>query len=345
MTTQPIQQVKPHGDIRKKCIAVFISLACTMGCFYWLRGGIIPLLDGNPSAPYFFSAKVTHNWVNPTMISRQLAMRLSGAWLKLFDPKDLLNETDLLMINDKNTGRKYGLHRIANANTPQLDFANVFAAYHAVFIGATLLLLALAVKEPLIPILGTVAGLLVNAAPNMHPFIFPWDMPDMLLFTSAFLLYRSRRWLPLVGIIFIGGMMKESVLVTVFFLFGAPWKVWPRLVAIAAIICAVQFFNSLLIPVGGSQSWIADLGTKDVGRIYNLHKLFTPELPHAIFANAGGLALLIWLMVTKIRDWPLLGVLAAYLSGEFCCGRIDEYRVWFEVLPMGWILISEAMNG
>jgi hypothetical protein len=295
-----------------RTLQLFIAISLTIGCFYWFRGGAVPWISDrtpqngdNLNSFVFVNAwNNTNNALPHCWDSRVIALRASHEWTELWK------------------GRQ---------------FWNIYASYNALFLFATFLLLVFGVQKPLVPMLGTVAGLLVSAMPQFQPYCFPFDMPVMFLFTAAFICYDKRLLWPLLAVVVAGGMIKESVLITALFLLGAQWTWFRRFGAIAILILIVHFYNGLLMPAGAHESWMVSM----CGPLDNIKSLSDPRLSHTIFANAGGLAVLaacLW----RIRDWPLRLVVLGYFMGEFCCGCMLELRIFFEVLPLGWILAQRA---
>jgi len=125
-------------------------------------------------------------------------------------------------------------------------------------------------------------------------------------------------------------------------LLGAPWKRWQQAAVIAGLVALTYSLNALMTPAHTAPEWRA----VGFGRIReNLQAIIGTSTncvwpSHVVFANAGGLVLLLWCLFRR-RDWPLRLVGLAYFIGEFCGGRFSEFRIWFEVLPLGWILVSD----
>ncbi|HTV39462.1 MAG TPA: hypothetical protein VMF08_02720 [Candidatus Sulfotelmatobacter sp.] len=67
-----------------------------------------------------------------------------------------------------------------------------------------------------------------------------------------------------------------------------------------------------------------------------------------IFANAGSLVLLPWMLWRRVRvnrDWPVVAVCGAFIAfqtlNDLAWGVYSENRDWLELSPIAWILISE----
>jgi len=304
------------GNMTTRAQSCFVAVALLVGCFYWLRGGAYFWPDGNNLNAYTFTANYYHQPMMDCWRSRVLALKMSSAWTELRDKHQYKTEQD---------------YRDCLADT--------FASYHVFFL-ALIFGMLLALKDPLVPLLGTVAGLFYSPAPYFQPYAFPWDFPVMLCFTAAFLAYRARNWWLVIAAVFVGGMIKESVLVAGLFLIGAPWNWYRRFGVVAILGLLVFFLNGLLMPAGAHPSFMMNV----VDWKLNLKVLTTDlRLAHPVFACAGGLALLL-LFLCKVKDWPLRAVIAAFLAGEFFCGALQEFRIYGEILPLCWIVVSEKQR-
>jgi len=36
-------------------------------------------------------------------------------------------------------------------------------------------------------------------------------------------------------------------------------------------------------------------------------------------------------------------LIVSFVIGEFFCGIINEVRIWYELLPLGWMMIADAL--
>jgi hypothetical protein len=44
------------------------------------------------------------------------------------------------------------------------------------------------------------------------------------------------------------------------------------------------------------------------------------------------------------RDVVFKILAVVFIIGQFLCGIIIEFRVWYEILPLGWMVISETLS-
>lgn len=303
---------------------LFIALCLSVGAFFMFRGSALPQPGGNSyPALVFMSQSKTHpvpiDNLPPQWKSRLAICFLTGKWLDWVSPQT----------NDA--------------------FLNTFAAFPAVFVFCTFILIVFTVDRPLLPMLGVMAGLICNAMPDLHPYILPWDMPAMFFFTAAFVAYRHKWWPILAVVVLPGAIIKETVLLGALFFLAAPWKWWLRIGTIVALATASQLIVKSITPAGASLSW-----TVHLGKFWdNLYPITPLKLWPDIFANAGGLILLFWCLIRK-RDWVLSLVVALFVlglkyteigSGLYVPGRppYTEFRDWSELLPLCWIMINEVL--
>lgn len=296
------------------------ALVLSMAAFFLFEKGFAPRPNGN-SYPVFMTTSQSKNYpvhmdeVPPAWNSRHFACVLSSAWFDFWKPD------------------KY------NWQSGRI----CFAAYHAAWVLLLFSLLATVFKNAWLPMVGTIAGLICNSLPVWPPLFLPWDMPAMFFFTAAYLCYRQKLWLLLIATVFIGGFIKETVLVTGLFLLGAPWKWQWRAAVIICVPISTTFINKLFLPAQVAPAWyysISEWTSK-----FTLDRFL--DVWPVVFANAGGLMVLIFCLV-HLRDWPLRIVVAVFIAGQ-CLNNIgygvyNEFRVWCELLPIGWILLGDLFS-
>ena len=76
----------------------------------------------------------------------------------------------------------------------------------------------------------------------------------------------------------------------------------------------------------------------------NVHLLFSLNLNHVLFANAGALFIMMMIPWRNRRDVVFKILTVAFIIGQFLCGIISEFRIWYELLPLGWMVISETLS-
>ena len=229
-----------------------------------------------------------------------------------------------------------------------LPLPSIFAAYHASWL---LLLFGLLIRyraDALLIILGTFSGLMLNLSITSWQYFFPWDLPSMCFFTWAILTYdNSRKIFPLMTIVWLGALFKETTLCcALLILLGEHWPVKKRIAGFVATIAAFAIAKKLLllacaVPI---QFFSPDNFFSKLQLAHNFAVTFThPGLNHVVFVNAGTLLIVLVLPWRTYREMLFKLIAVAFATGILLFGVIIEFRVWYEILPLGWMLISEAV--
>lgn len=196
---------------------------------------------------------------------------------------------------------------------------------------------------------GVMAGLVCNAMPDPSLYLMPWDMPVMFFFTVAFIAYRKKSWPVLIAAVLTGSVIKETALVASLFLLAAPWKYWVRGLAIIGLFAASQWITLSISPADAPLSWKAGAGNFWA----NFHAITLFKFWPDIFANAGGLVLLVYCLF-HITDWGLRAVVLCFIVGlkytevstawySSAHPVYTEFRDWCELLPLSWITINDVL--
>jgi hypothetical protein len=203
--------------------------------------------------------------------------------------------------------------------------------------------------------LGVFSGLMYNFIIPAGRWFLPWDMPTMFFFTWACLLYDQRRFFPLLLVVWLGSLFKETTLCcALLVLLGQHWPGKKRIAGFATLAVACLLTRKLLMTGYGVKTTFFALNnaenlhefvlkTWDV-LLDNIHSLFSPNLDHVLFTNAGALFLMILIPWRNRRDVVFKILAVVFIIGQFLCGVIIEYRIWYEILPLGWMVISETLS-
>jgi hypothetical protein len=219
-----------------------------------------------------------------------------------------------------------------------VDFANCFAAWCVGWFALTCLLVVYLSSNPIFAMTGIFAGILCNSF-WIAPYYMPWDFLVLFLYASAFFAYRAHKWWLIALIAILGGLVKETVLVTSLFLLAAPIAFGARLLSIIAIALFSQLLNGIIC--GFAQpDWQYSINHFS---LFNIWKLWP-----VLGADAGILVLLPFLLWKRL-DYSLIAVCIAFISlqalNDLMCGVFIELRNWLEMLPIGWVLASELIEG
>lgn len=229
-----------------------------------------------------------------------------------------------------------------------LPIACVFAAYHTSWL---LLMFGLLIRyrtDALLIMLGTFSGLMLNMCAVSWQYFFPWDLPSMCFFTWAILTYdNSKKILPLMTVVWLGALFKETTLCcTLLILFGERWPLKKRAVSFVATIVAFALAKKLLllayavpIPFFSANNFFSNLQLPNNFRL----TFYVPGLNHVIFVNAGTLLVMMVLPWRTYRQMLFKFTAILFAVGILLFGVSIEFRVWYEILPLGWILISESI--
>lgn len=325
-------------------LELFVAVSLSVNFFYLVRTQCLPKKDTGNILP-----ATAFCWLSPNF---SLSSRdLPNAWrTRLLAPamSSRLAETKFdYAIGFQSDKCKTFLDVCRSA-----DFQNLFGLYHAGWVMLTFLLLIVFRTDALLLLLGVFGGLMYNLIIPAGMYYYPWDMPTMFFFTLACLLFH-RGWIwPLLPVVWVGGLNKETTLCcALFILLYGHWS-WKRRVPVfVAVVLATLFTNHLLIAhyevhtplftMNNARS-TGDLLHKTL--LYqNLPVLFSLHLNHVAFTNAGALLLMMLIPWRNRRDLAFKAVILAFALGQFLYGYIDEFRVWYELLPLGWILVSDEL--
>jgi TPR repeat protein len=230
-------------------------------------------------------------------------------------------------------------------------FENLFGCYHAAWLFLLFLLLIRFRRDALLIMLGVFGGLMLYIC-YPSPQCYPWDMPAMFFFTLACLLYDRRRMGLLMAVVWLGALFKETTLCCAFLiLLGEHWLWKKRLAGFGATVVVTLATYKLLLWLFHIQARI--FGMYDAATVHdlfwkgrldlNLQILFHPQLYHVVFANAGSLLIMLLLPWRSRRDVVFKLLIVAFLIGQFFWGAINEFRIGYELLPLGWMMIADTV--
>jgi len=194
-----------------------------------------------------------------------------------------------------------------------MDFKLFFGVYHATWLFLLFLVLIVYRKDALLIMFAVFGGLMYNLTDTAQPpFYYPWDLPTMFFFTLACLLYDSRRLWPLMVVVWLGGLFKETTLCcALLILLGEHWTLKKRVAGFAATVIATFAANKFLMTLYGVKAPILAMndapGVIDIIRntrlFYNFDILFgLKRAPLCWFANAGSLLIIMLIPWRNRRD-------------------------------------------
>ncbi|MGB7745816.1 MAG: tetratricopeptide repeat protein [Verrucomicrobiia bacterium] len=314
-------------------VELFVALSLAVNFYFLVRPTCLPYRDGNAISKSVFCCLSEH--VSPAarnQVQLNWKKRLAGPMLSGW------------LLDAKFRGQ---------AEITMDGFQDVFGFYHAAWLFLFFLVLMVFRRDALWIMAAVFAGLMYNLTdPANPPFYYPWDMPTMLFFTLACLLYNGRRMGLLMAVVWIGGLFKETTLCcALLILLGEHWSWKKRVAGFVATVLATFTTNKLLMALYGMKAPIfamndarhlSDLVWHSV-LPNNILTLFRPELRHVLFANAGSLFIILLLPWRNRQDVIFKLLIVTYIIGEFFYGIINEFRIWYEILPLGWMLIADNL--
>jgi Sel1 repeat len=305
-------------------VELFVALALTVNFFFLVKPMSLPKRDGNMYNSFMFAylSKNTHvpiDMVQPGWRTRLLAPTVSG-WLM-----DTLDD------------RPYD---------PQSeDFQTVFGIYHAAWLFLLFLALIYFRKDALLIMLGVFCGLMYNYIGPTGMYYYPWDMPALFFFTLACLLYDRRIYWLLIPAICVGSLFKETTLCcALLILLDGQWTWAKRIGGFLATVIATMLISKGLVLHYHVHTASLAMGSQVNDFFRNARSLFGLEPNHVLFVNAGSLFLVMLLPWRSRRDVVLKLVMLVFMAGQFAYGIATEVRIWYEMLPLGWMLLSERIS-
>ena len=332
---------KPRPQV---LVELFVAF-CLAANFFWLvRPQCLPKQHGNVYPALTFSylsgrQALTSDLLRGAWRTRVLAPAVSGWFL----------DTQVHEVVGPESAQYQSFHALIES----AEFQKTFGLYHATWLFLLFLAVVVFRRDALLLMLGIFGGLMYNLTASAGAYYYPWDMPAMFFFTLACLLHdRCWFWL-LLPVVLLGGLFKETVLCcSLFILLGGQGRVWQRIAGFLAVILGTLAINHLLMAhVGAPDRAFAMNNAGTFGDLLhntllsgNVTSLFHPGQGHVIFANAGALFLMMLLPWRSRRDVVLKLVVVAFAVGQFFYGIINEVRVWYELLPVGWMLLGENIK-
>jgi len=313
-------------------VELFVALSLTMSFFFLVRPTCLPAPDGNVMATGIFNylSGYAHSEA-PNQVRLNWKKRLAGPMLSAW----LLDTTFK-----------------GKPDFTSAAFENVFGFYHATWLFLLFLLLILYRRDALLIMLGVFGGLMYYFSDPGYPQFYPWDMPTMFFFTLACLLYDNRRMGLLMAVIWLGALFKETTLCcALLILFGEHWPWKKRLVGFGGTVIATLATYKLLMWLYNIKAPI--IAMSDMANVHdvilrsgldiNIQTLFAFGPRHVLFANAGSLFILMLLPWRSRRDIIFKLLIVVFVIGEFFWGNLNEFRIWNELLPLGWMIIADTV--
>lgn len=232
-------------------------------------------------------------------------------------------------------------------------FSVTFATYQAAWIALLFGLLIWYRPDALLIMLGTFAGLAYNLTIPSGEWYFPWDLPELCLFTWMILVFDRGQYLRLLVVIWLASVIKETGMVGGLLVLFGPWSWRKRLLGFGGLFAAFLVSRELLLrmyhvhtiflPFNNATGTGSFLSTGLAVLRDNLVNLFSFHLNSAWFADCGLLFLLLLLPGNSVRHLLLKFMALVFIGGQFLFGYAHEFREWYEMLPLAWMLVGETV--
>jgi len=177
---------------------------------------------------------------------------------------------------------------------------------------------------------------------------YPWDMPALFFYTLFVLLFIQKKYWWVFAIIPLSVGFKETSLILAlsFFFVDVPTKQRVGMVLGSAAFAvgvkiAIDWYTHG--PLFFTMQTGLDMTTKD-GLLFwtNIH-MFNRLLLY--FINAGTLLAFFILPITNKNTLYFKLLAIPFVLGIFLFGVLDEYRIWFEMIPFSLYVIDTAIYG
>jgi hypothetical protein len=154
------------------------------------------------------------------------------------------------------------------------------------------------------------------------------------------------------AVVWLGGLFKEtSLCCALLILLGEHWPLKKRAAGFAATVVATFAANKLLMTLYDVKAPVLAMNDaphafdiiRNTRLLYNFDILFSLDPRHVLFANAGSLLIIMLIPWRNRRDVAFKVIIVAFIISQFFCGIIREFRIWYELLPLGWMMISDTL--
>ena len=330
--------------IRKNILTSFIALSlCVYFFFLMLAQPATPrYYDGNCTTAILFTrlsdypiTKQNYDLIGefPIFATRPAGQMLTGALWQHFKNRAIKNPANAVKIWN---GYRFGPLNIS------------FGIYQSVWLALLFgLFMYYRPDDAVLLMFGTFCGMMFNLAPVIGSWWYPYDMPETVLFTWAILIFLKGEYWPLLAVIFLASVFKETGLVCALLVLLGPWS-WQRNVfGFVGLFLAFYAVRKFLMIAGGAQgmilpfneandmhSWIvrAISQVKD-----NFKNLFDIRVNSPFFTGCG----LLFVMLLLPGRFAVKVLIVAFMAGQFLGGIVSEVRDWFELLPLGLMQLSD----
>lgn len=207
-------------------------------------------------------------------------------------------------------------------------------------------------RASLLLMYGTFAALYYCTTPITLDYWYPWDIPALVLSALSLLLALRQKVLPLAVLSALSVLFKETLLLSALYIcFFPKLTLKLRLRWCAAAVALGVALRVIAEKLTRKETHHADF-LHDGGKpenalrvVQNLRELFSPQINHLLWANAG---LLLLVLLFPAGNGVLRGaryIALVFLCGIFLLGKVSEYRIFLELLPVSLLLAYRLFQG
>lgn len=200
-------------------------------------------------------------------------------------------------------------------------------------------------------LLGTFLALFYCTTPETKDIWYPWDMPALVLSAFALVLALREKIALLAVVSALAVAFKETLLLSALYIYFMPrfqlktrlrWLAGSLLAGVLIRIWAEGFYgkhvrHSDFLHVNGNSA-------KEFRIVNNLKDLFSLETNDVIWVNAGLLLLVCFLPAGRGVLRGARFVALAFFGGIFFLGKVSEFRIFLEILPVSLLLAEQLFR-
>lgn len=191
---------------------------------------------------------------------------------------------------------------------------------------------------------GTFLALFYCTAPSTKDTWYPWDMPALILSALALFLALKEKILPLALLSIAAVAFKETLVLSALYI---PFFTKPALKERLKWFCGCLVLGGL-VRIGAEQLYgkrvrhsdflhVQGRAEKELRIVDNLGDLFSLKVDSLLWVNAGLLIWVFFLPSTGVLRGARWLALASFV-GIFFLGKVNEYRIFLELLPVSLLL-------
>jgi len=329
--------------LKQLALESFVAISLCVSFFFFMLPVVMAprYYDNNSTNAYLFThiskypVQTKEDYENefPVFAARMGPRLLTGAlWNCMVD------------LTIKNHGTGVYTWNGYNFNLLSIAFGTYQAGWLALLFG----LLIRYRPDAVLIMLGTFSGLMYNFNIPAGSWCYPWDMPSLALFTWAILI--SKEYYPLIAVAFAASLIKETGATCALLVLLGPWSWRKRIGGFVGLILAFVISRKLLmacgnvqtifLPFAESTSFFSFIGNSFKLFLDNMKALFSFHLNSPFFSNCGMLFVMFFLPARK----QIKLTAAAFFVGQLMFGIIFEFRIWYELLPLGMMQLSDYLK-